>query len=110
MYKSVLQLDEKNVAVINNLAWLLRESDLSQARKYAEKAKELSPNDGAVNDALLDIKKRPSRFAVPLMHRNSGQLYSSNAWTVAVCFLEVQPRQKTWPRGNCGPICGGTFG
>ena len=20
------------------------------------------------------------------------------------------PRQKTWPRGSCGPICGGAFG
>ncbi len=57
-YKAAIQLDEKNVAALNNLAWLLRESDLSQARKYAEKAKELSPNDSAVNDTLLDLKKR----------------------------------------------------
>ena len=21
-----------------------------------------------------------------------------------------RPRQKTWPRGSCGPICGGIFG
>ena len=57
-YKAAIQLDEKNVAALNNLAWLLRESDLPQARKYAEKAKELSPNDSAINNTLLDIKKR----------------------------------------------------
>lgn len=57
-YKAAIQLDEKNVAALNNLAWLLRDSDLSQARKYADKAYELSPDNPVVSDTLSDIKKR----------------------------------------------------
>jgi transposase len=42
------------------------------------------------------------------MERNRQPLYSSDARTLAVCFLEVKsPRQKTWPMGSCGPNCGG---
>lgn len=57
-YKTAIRLDEKNVAALNNLAWLLRETDLVQARKYAEKASELSPKNSVVKDTLEDIKKR----------------------------------------------------
>lgn len=57
-YKTAIRLDEKNVAALNNLAWLLRETDLVQARKYAEKASELAPQSSGVQDTLADIKKR----------------------------------------------------
>jgi transposase len=34
--------------------------------------------------------------------------YTLGQWPTA--SWRVRPRQKTWPRGSCGPVCGGAFG
>jgi transposase-like protein len=56
------------------------------------------------------IKNRPHGSPVALMSRNSGGVHwcTHGLWPLASWWHE--PRQKTWPRGSCGPICGGTFG
>ncbi|RKE37972.1 transposase-like protein [Paraburkholderia sp. BL23I1N1] len=56
------------------------------------------------------VKNRPTRLGAALMNRNFRGVHLMRAETVAVCFLEARPRQKTWPRGSCGLICGGVFG
>ncbi len=42
-FARVLTFDPDNVQALNNLAWLLREQDTGQARKYAERAVKLAP-------------------------------------------------------------------
>jgi putative PEP-CTERM system TPR-repeat lipoprotein len=60
-YKAAIRLDNQNVAALNNLAWLLKDSDLAKAREYAEKASELAPGNKAVKDTLAEITKRQGR-------------------------------------------------
>jgi|GEM_PF-1212621 len=43
-FEWVLKFDPDNLQALNNLAWLLREQDTGQARKYAERAVELAPD------------------------------------------------------------------
>lgn len=42
-FAHVLKLDGDNVQALNNLAWLLRDSDTGKARQYAERALALEP-------------------------------------------------------------------
>ena len=42
-FAHVLTLDPNNVQAMNNLAWLLRDSNVAKARRYAERAVELGP-------------------------------------------------------------------
>jgi tetratricopeptide (TPR) repeat protein len=52
-YRKAVSLDEKNAAALNGLAYLLAESKQpDEALKYAQKAKEIAPNDAAVADTL----------------------------------------------------------
>lgn len=45
IYKRILTLDTKSVLALNNLAWLLRQSDPQQALQYAERASAIAPED-----------------------------------------------------------------
>lgn len=60
-YQAAIRLDGKNVVALNNLAWLLKDSDLAKAREYAEKALELAPDNKAIKDTLAEISKRQGR-------------------------------------------------
>ena len=52
-YRKVLALDEKNARALNGLAYLLAEhGQPDEAIKYAQKAKEVAPDDSAVDDTL----------------------------------------------------------
>lgn len=53
-YRRALAVNPRNVAVLNNLAYLLAESPEGQdeALRHAEKAKELAPENPAVDDTL----------------------------------------------------------
>jgi Flp pilus assembly protein TadD len=51
-YLQVLKYHPNHVPALNNLAWLMREDDLSQAIGYAEQAYNLQPNSPMVQDTL----------------------------------------------------------
>jgi Tfp pilus assembly protein PilF len=52
-YRKVVALDEKNVLALNGLAYLLANNKQpDEALKYAQKAKELAPDNPAVDDTL----------------------------------------------------------
>jgi tetratricopeptide (TPR) repeat protein len=52
-YRKVVALDEKNAQALNGLAYRLAESKQpDEALKYAQKAKELAPDNAAVDDTL----------------------------------------------------------
>ena len=63
VYTGMLKQTPDNVAVLNNLAWLLQDSDPKQALEYAEKAHSLAPDSSAVTDtlAVMVSKSDPSR-------------------------------------------------
>jgi len=63
VYTRMLKQNPDNVAALNDLAWLLRDSDPKQALEYAEKAHSLAPKSAAVTDTLAVVVSQsdPSR-------------------------------------------------
>ena len=55
-YKSVLGVDKANLLAMNNLAWLLRDSDTDLALEYAEQVVESSPNSAEAMDTLAVVQ------------------------------------------------------
>ncbi|UQG60440.1 tetratricopeptide repeat protein [Marinobacter sp. M3C] len=50
VYKNILGLTPQNTAALNNLAWLLRESDPTKALALAKRATELAPKNASILD------------------------------------------------------------
>ncbi len=58
-YQQALLLNDKQPVVLNNLAWLVKESDIVKAVAYAEQAASLAPKSAAILDTfgwLLHLK------------------------------------------------------
>lgn len=83
VYTGMLEQTPDNVAVLNDLAWLLQDSDPKLALEYAEKAHSLAPQSGPVMDTLAVVvsKSDPSRAqllireALGTSPANPGYLY-----------------------------------
>jgi transposase len=55
------------------------------------------------------VKNRLCGFAAAPMNRNRRFIHSKGIPDRGrLLFGGTRPRQKTWPRGSCGPSCGGT--
>ena len=63
VYYGMLKQAPDSVPTMNNLAWLLQDSDPKQALKFAEKAHLLAPESHSVTDTLAVVlsKNEPSR-------------------------------------------------
>lgn len=63
VYSGMLKQTPDNVAALNDLAWLLQNSDPKQAVEYAEKAHSLAPDSHTVTDtlAVMVSKTNPPR-------------------------------------------------
>jgi Tfp pilus assembly protein PilF len=63
-------VDPNNVLVLNNLAWLMADTnaDLDLALNYAQKAKGLNPNQGEIADTMgwILLKKGLPEQAIPV--------------------------------------------
>jgi cellulose synthase operon protein C len=57
-YEIVLEQDSNNVVALNNLAWILAESNDPEALEYAERAAQLEPNNSSVLDTLGHLQLR----------------------------------------------------
>ncbi len=57
-YKKTISLNEKHVFALNNLAWLLKDSDTKAALDYVKKAEALAPGNESIQDTLREIIKR----------------------------------------------------
>lgn len=55
-FEKVIELNEDQPIALNNLAWLLKETEPKRALGYAEKAHELVPNNSDIKDTLDTIK------------------------------------------------------
>jgi len=58
IYQSLLESDSENAAVLNNMAWLMRDSATEKATIYAEKAYALSPDSTTAWDTLAVVISR----------------------------------------------------
>jgi transposase len=56
------------------------------------------------------LKNGPHGSPRPLCIETSGEYTAITRGQWPSASWRHRPRQKTWPRGSCGPICGGIFG
>lgn len=71
LYETLLEQNEEDPVALNNLAWLLKDSDLTRASELASKAVELQPNSPAILDTygwLLHMQDQ-SQEAVTYLER-----------------------------------------
>lgn len=66
VYAGILKQNPDDVAILNDLAWLLKDSEPQRALKYAEQAHVLAPESHRVADtlAVLVSKNEPSRAEI----------------------------------------------
>lgn len=55
-YKKSIELNNNNPITLNNLAWLLKDTNTTQAKRYAEQALQLAPESIDIKDTLETIK------------------------------------------------------
>ena len=53
------------------------------------------------------LKNRPPGSPRPLCIETRGEYTDTKRGHWPPASWRFRPRQKTWPRGNCGPVCGG---
>ncbi|WP_166268432.1 tetratricopeptide repeat protein [Marinobacter caseinilyticus] len=79
-YKSVLEKQPENIPALNNLAWLLRESDGIRALEFAERASRLAPDNPAVLDTygwILHLQGQ-NKQAIAIMEKAHAQAPDNN--------------------------------
>ena len=54
------------------------------------------------------LKNRPRGWPRPIWVETSSAYTATALDSGRLLFGGICPRQKTWPRGSCGPSCGGT--
>jgi Flp pilus assembly protein TadD len=69
--EKIIDQDPDHIKSLNNLAWLLRESDPLRAFKYAERALNLTPDDPNILDTLgiIEINRGHGAQAVRYIRR-----------------------------------------
>lgn len=72
--ETVLKTAPNDVVSLNNLAWLLRTSDATQAEAYARQAYAIAPGNGAIADTLGSILSLRGKHeeALPLLESASN--------------------------------------
>ena len=83
--------------------------EAAQPEPLSEEVKRLRREVSILKEERDILKNRLRGFSRALCIETGSRLHSWHARTVAARFLEALPRQKTWPRGSCGPNCGGTI-
>ena len=72
-YRKVLELDQRNIAALNNLAFLLADSNQAdEALKFAQQAKEIAPDSPAVDDTLGWTYFRKGMYAMAVTYLESA--------------------------------------
>lgn len=91
-YRMVLKIDPANIIALNNLAYHLAEDvgQFDEALQYAQKAKELAPNDPAIDDTLGWILYHKGLYPMARIHLEraaaTGRWASAKYHLGAVCL------------------------
>lgn len=92
-YRKVLELDPKNVDAMNNLAYLLADGkQADEALKYAQMAKQLSPENAAVDDTLGWTYYQKGLYQLAVTHLESAGARQDNArrrYHLAMAYLKA---------------------
>jgi len=56
LYRRVVELNNEHYIALNNLAWLLKDSNPEEALSFANRAYSLSPHNAAIKDTIREIK------------------------------------------------------
>jgi tetratricopeptide (TPR) repeat protein len=98
-YAKVLETDPSNVLALNNTAFLLADfaNKPDEALKYAERAKELAPNNPEIEDTLGWVLYRKGVYDVALKHLNASVATSSTPqreYHLAMTYFKLGNRKK----------------
>ena len=92
-YRKALALDGKNGAALNNLAYLLAESNQAdEALKYAQEAKELTPDSAFADDTLGWIYFRKGMYPMAVTYLESAVSKEGTArrkYHLAMAYLKA---------------------
>jgi len=92
-YRKVVALDEKNIIAVNGLAYLLAESKQpDEALKYAQKAKELAPDNPTVDDTLGWSYFQKGLYSLAVTHLESATAKEGTArrkYHLAMAYLKA---------------------
>jgi tetratricopeptide (TPR) repeat protein len=100
-YRKVLATDSRNLVALNGLSYLLADqaNQPDEALKYAQQAKELAPNDPAVDDTLGWVYFRKGIYSVAAEHLGVAVAKEPNAlrkYHLAMAYFKSGDR----PRGT----------
>ena len=91
-YRFVLELDSENAEAMNNLASLLSQDKaaLNEALQFAQRAKELSPNDPNYSDTLgwILYQKGLVREAIPVLEAGEKSSNPVNGFHLAMAYAQ----------------------
>jgi tetratricopeptide (TPR) repeat protein len=92
-YRKVLAVDEKNAFALNGLAYLLAENGQpDEAIKYAQKAKEVAPDNSDVDDTLGWTYFRKGMYALAVTHLEGATAKQGTAvhkYHLAMAYLKA---------------------
>jgi len=91
-YRKALTVDDKNTFALNGLAYQLAESGQpDEAIKYAQKAKEVAPDNAAVDDTLGWTYFRKGLYPLAVTHLESANAKEGTAllkYHLAMAYLK----------------------
>jgi Tetratricopeptide repeat. len=89
----VVELDSKNAYALNGLAYLLADAKRpDEALKYAQQAKELDPENAAVDDTLGWTYYQKGMYAMAVTHLESAAAHAGTAvhkYHLAMAYLKA---------------------
>jgi tetratricopeptide (TPR) repeat protein len=98
--RAALDIDSKNVAALNNLAYYMSAEDLDSALKFAQQAVEIAPDSAAVSDTLgwIYYRKGLYKMGAPyLEHAAAKEPTPRRKLHLALCYLKMGDRETGRP-------------
>lgn len=98
-YSKAVDLDDANAGALNNLAYLMVEhtADLDQALKYAQRAKQISPDSADVNDTLGWIYFHRGAYKTAIQHlemSDKGRTAAITKYHLAMAYHRAGERDR----------------
>jgi tetratricopeptide (TPR) repeat protein len=97
-YRKAVALDENNAQALNGLAYILAETrQPDEAMKYAQKAKELAPNNPAVDDTLGWAYFQKGLYTLAVSHLEGATAKEGSAvqrYHLAMAYLKAGDPQR----------------
>jgi len=97
-YRKVVNLDAKNIMGLNGLAYLLADSrQADEALKYAQQAKELAPENAAIDDTLGWTYYQKGMYPMAVTHLESADARDATPrrkYHLAMAYLKAGDQKR----------------